>query len=112
KLVAVYEVMIEHTADIPRRIELLSTIGTIQEDMLADGDAAFAVWLRCLQIEPQREGTWEVLERIAGTYDKWEALVVRGRELLGELDDVMDSITVASRLATIYEERLDRKSVV
>ncbi len=107
KLIAVYEVMIREQSDRERRIELLSTIGMIREDMQGDADSAFATWIRVLKEDPVRPESWETLERISETYGLWELAVEKGKEVLAETEDIQDKIFVASQIAVIQEERLE-----
>ena len=106
KLVAVYEVMFEQSEDEQGRIELLSTIAMIREDMQGDAAAAFDVWIRALHQDPRDATAWETLQRIAAVMDLWDTLVSKGGEILAKTEESDAASIVASHLARIYEENI------
>src|SRR5207237_5383231 len=74
KLVATYEILVRHSMDPARKIELLHQIGELYELANEDGEA-FATYDRALREEPALKETQTRLERLARTLDRWKDLV-------------------------------------
>jgi tetratricopeptide (TPR) repeat protein len=75
RLVDVYEIMVRHSMDPARKIELLHQIGELYEVGGDDGDRAFATYDRALREEPGLKETQTRLERLARVLDRWKDLV-------------------------------------
>ncbi|MFI5289989.1 MAG: tetratricopeptide repeat protein, partial [Polyangia bacterium] len=70
KLVEVYEILVRHSMDPARKIELLHQIGELYEVAGDDGDRAFATYDRALREEPGLKETQTRLERLARQLDR------------------------------------------
>ena len=74
KLVATYEILVRHSMDPARKIELLHQIGDLYE-MASEDSEAFRTYDRALREEPGLKETQTRLERLARTLDRWKDLV-------------------------------------
>jgi tetratricopeptide (TPR) repeat protein len=75
KLIESYEILVRHSMDPARKIELLHQIGELYEVAGDDGAMAFNTYDRALREEPSLKETQQRLERLARTLDKWKELV-------------------------------------
>lgn len=109
KLVAVYEILVRHSMDPARKIELLHQIGDLYE--LANEDAeAFRTYDRALREEPGLKETQTRLERLARTLDRWKDLVGLYdsvvTQVAGSTGDVELQTQLLTRIAQIEETQL------
>ncbi len=99
-----YEVMVKHTDDSVRKVELLGKIAHIHERRLINPNAAFDAWCRALRIDPTSPDAVAQLDRLAASSGRWADLATAYQE---ELDRVLDSriqVEMLLRIARIYEE--------
>ena len=65
KQIGVYEIMVRHTYDPAKKIQLLFQIAELQEIGGDDADAAFATYARALRDDARFEATHQQLDRLA-----------------------------------------------
>ncbi len=75
KLVDTYEILVRHSFDPARKIELLHQIGELYEEAGDDGAKAFSTYDRALREEPGLKETQTRLERLARQLERWKDLV-------------------------------------
>jgi tetratricopeptide (TPR) repeat protein len=107
RLVDVYEVMVAHSDDPLRQVELLSTIAGIYERQLEKSQDAFAAFARALRLDSQNQDTIVNLERLAGDTRLWADLAQLYEEELTKILEAPRQIDMLLRLARIYEEELN-----
>ena len=106
KLVALYEVMIEHSDDPLRRQELLHKVGEISDAHLEDGRSAFNAYARSFREDTGDEQAVLHLERLAEQIGGWGELAVL---IEGEVDNVLDAdqqVQLGLRVARVHVEEL------
>jgi len=110
RLVDVYEIMVRHSMDPARKIELLHQIGELYEVAGDDGDRAFATYDRALREEPGLKETQTRLERLARVLDRWKDLVKLYSAVTDHVakssGDVELQIALGTRVAQIEEQNL------
>ncbi|MBI5482640.1 MAG: tetratricopeptide repeat protein [Deltaproteobacteria bacterium] len=107
RLIDVYEVMVAHSDDAVRKVELLHTIAQIYERQLEKSVDAFGAFARALKVDSQNEQTIGHLERLAGDTGKWAELAQLYEEELGKILEAPRQIEMLLRLARVYEEELN-----
>lgn len=106
-LVGVYEIMVRHSLDPIRKIELLHEIARLYEEGGDQGDDAFATYARALREDPAREDTQKQLERLARYLERWQDLVNLYSEVIEPAShDVELQVAMWTRIAQIYETQL------
>src|SRR6185503_16745619 len=107
KLVEVYEILVRHSMDPSRKIELLHQIGELYEVAGDDGDRAFATYDRALREEPGLKETQTRLERQARQLDRWKDLVTLYQSVVEQVargsGDPELQVQLLSRVAQIEE---------
>jgi tetratricopeptide (TPR) repeat protein len=113
RVVAVYEVMVEHTSDVRRKLELLGKIAELQERRLNNFDAAFEAHARALQVDPTSTETVAHLDRLAEVTGRWADLATLYESEMDNLMDARAQVETLMRVARIYEEetREDAKAI-
>ena len=109
KLVGLYEVMVAHLEDPPRRVELLQKIAAIQESHLEDSGQAFGAHSRALREEGNEDpdASLEQLERLAdGIEEGWSKVAQLYESELDRLLDAERQVAMGLRLARVYEVQL------
>ncbi len=112
KLVETFEIMVRHSLDPARKIELLHQIGELYEVAGDDGDKAFATYDRALREEPGLKETQTRLERLARTLDRWKDLVTLYQSVteqvarLSPSGDAELQVQLLMRVAQIEETQL------
>ncbi len=110
KLIEAYEILVRHSMDPTRKIELLHQIGELYEVAGEDGDKAFATYDRALREEPGLKETQVRLERLARQLDRWKDLVnlyTGVTEQIGKSSgDVELQTQLLTRVAQIEETQL------
>ncbi|MCS6914793.1 MAG: tetratricopeptide repeat protein [Myxococcales bacterium] len=107
RLVEVYEIMVRHSLDPIRKIELLHEVARLYEEGGEDGDRAFATYARALREDPTREDTQRQLERLARFLDRWQDLVTLYTEVVEQAShDIELQVAMWTRIAQIYETQL------
>ena len=113
KQIGVYEIMVRHTYDPARKIQLLFQIADLQEVGGDDADAAFATFARALRDDPRNETTHQQLDRLSRTLDKWAAAAELYDQVAGEAQEDDLKVSLLFRRAHIQEHELrdDRAAV-
>jgi pentatricopeptide repeat protein len=113
KLANAYEVLIAHELDPQTRIDLISTLASIQEDpsQLNTPHDAFLTWLRALSIDPEQQPIWDSLRRLAAANDLWELLAEKAGEALKTLEEIPQVAAVVTQLSDIYNQFLGRRDL-
>ena len=108
KLVDVYEIMVRHSLDPVRKIELLHEIARLYEQGGEDGGQAFLTFARALREDPTREDTQKQLERLALLLERWQDLVNLYTEVVEQAQHDMElQVHLWTRIAQIYEQNLE-----
>ncbi|MFU8804187.1 MAG: tetratricopeptide repeat protein, partial [Bradymonadaceae bacterium] len=110
KLVHVYRLLIQATADPQRKLELFSQVGFIFEIRLEDPRSAFAAYVETLEVDPSDQEILGTLERLAGQLDSWNELITHIDECLENLSDYDAAAGLTLRIARIMEEELQDPS--
>ena len=109
KLVASYEILVRHSMDPARKIELLHQIGDLYE-MASEDAEAFRTYDRALREEPGLKETQTRLERLARTLDRWKDLVHLYDSVVEQVakssGDVELQTQLLTRVAQIEETQL------
>lgn len=107
ELVKVYEVLVTGCDDNEEAINLLGTIGIVEEEMLENPKASLDAWFRALSRDVTRDESWQKVESLAELCDCWSDLVAKLNDLIADLgSDSMSAIIVAKHEALVYEEKL------
>ncbi len=104
KVAVTYEVMIAHTQDPIRRVELLGIVAGIYERRLSNFDASFDAYCRAMRVDPANPEVIAHLDRMAEASGRWSELAAA---IEAEIERVMDSqlqVEMLMRLARVYEE--------
>lgn len=108
ELVKVYEVLVSGGDDNEEAINLLGTIGCVEEEMLENPKASLDAWFRALSRDVTREESWQKVESLAEACACWAELVEKLDALIVDLgSDSMSAIIVAKHEALMYEEKLE-----
>jgi golgin subfamily B member 1 len=109
KLVATYEILVRHSMDPARKIELLHQIGDLYE-MASEDAEAFRTYDRALREEPGLKETQTRLERLARTLDRWKDLVSLYDSVVEQVGrssgDVELQTQLLQRIAQVEETQL------
>lgn len=104
RVVEVLEVQVEHTADVPRRLELLRRIAEIQSTALSDGEAAFAAMARAVSLDPRNDDDLALFEQFGESLSAWDRVA---RTYDGALETLAEEperrIELLLRVGQIYE---------
>ena len=110
KLVDTYEILVRHSMDPVRKIELLHRIGEIY-DLAGDSAQAFNTYDRALKEDPSLEESRSRLERLARELDRWKELVglyQGAQQQVGHsTGDVELQVLLLTRVAQIEEQQLE-----
>jgi tetratricopeptide (TPR) repeat protein len=106
KLVQVYEIMVAHSYDPARKIELLHRIGELHELAGDDSKGAFSVYGRALREDPSDAESQSRIEKLARELDAWEDLVRLYGELVADVMDEVLAVSLHMKIASIYEGNL------
>ncbi|HEX8952832.1 MAG TPA: tetratricopeptide repeat protein, partial [Polyangia bacterium] len=109
RLVAIYEILVRHSMDPARKIELLHQIGDLYE-MASEDAEAFRTYDRALREEPGLKETQTRLERLARTLDRWKDLVHLYDSVVEQVSrssgDVELQTQLLTRVAQVEETQL------
>ncbi|MCB9536432.1 MAG: tetratricopeptide repeat protein [Myxococcales bacterium] len=106
RMIDVWQDLLQVTIDLERRIELRTRIGQAHEDMLLDGEQAFAAYGKAFAEDPTNEATLASLERVAGRAESWGALVQLIEEQLVNIPSDLVARDLYLRVARVFEEEL------
>ncbi len=110
KLIGVLEVKLVVTEDNWQRVEILHQIAEMLEsDLHLDvPNEAFDIYARALAVDNVNEKTLERLDDIADQTGRWEDLANLFDQQLVDVVEAESAVTIGSRVAAIYEKKLDR----
>jgi tetratricopeptide (TPR) repeat protein len=113
KQIGVYEIMVRHTYDPARKIQLLAQIAELQEIGGDDADSAFATYARALRDDPRNESTHQQLDRLSRGLGKWAEAADLYDQVAGEAQEDDLKVALLFRRAQIQEHELrdDRAAV-
>jgi tetratricopeptide (TPR) repeat protein len=102
-----YDRAVDSAADPHRRVDLLSEMALVFEDILDDPARAAAAYERILPIDPENETATRALDKLYARTGRFAELA---RLLTGRLDRVDDEqrATLENRLARLYLDKLDK----
>jgi tetratricopeptide (TPR) repeat protein len=106
KLARVYEAQLSQIRDPSERLAMFYRIAELQEDKLADGNAALEAHTRAFKEQPLDERAHEEAERLAGQIAAWENLANAYADVLGVTQDPAVVRLVGGKLAKVFEEQL------
>ncbi len=106
ELRAITRMQAEHAEDAGERRALLARVAALDEEKLADRDAAIATWAEIVNDQPSDAGALHALERLYQAAERWRDLisVLRHRVDLAATDT--DAVALLSRVAEIQEQKL------
>ncbi len=96
----------EWAEDAGERRALLSRVASLEEEKLADRDAAIATWRDVLQDQPADAGALHALERLFQASEKWRDLMEVLRRMVDAATNDADAIALLSQIAELHERRL------
>ncbi len=102
-----YDRAVEAAQDPIRRVDLLSEMALVFEDILDDPARAAAAYERILPIDPENETAHRALDKLYGRSQRYADLAKLLTARLERVDDEQRAI-LEDRLARLYLERLDR----
>ncbi|HWO19719.1 MAG TPA: tetratricopeptide repeat protein [Kofleriaceae bacterium] len=105
KQIGVYEIMVRHTYDPARKIQLLAQIAELQE-IDDNADSAFATYARALRDDPRNENTHQQLDRLSRGLDKWAEAADLYDQVGGEAQEDDLKVALLFRRAQIQESYL------
>ncbi len=108
KLIDVLDVMVRHTDDPVRRVELLHRIADYYERALESHPDAFKAYGQALREDSANEVTLGHLERLADQIKGWDELALLYESELGKLLEVPRQVDMLLRVARVYEEELGK----
>jgi tetratricopeptide (TPR) repeat protein len=106
KLIHIYRLLLQTAGDDERRLELYAEIANIYEGCLEERGQAFATWAEALGVDPGRDRTLEMMERLARELGAWDPFI---DQLDGRIEESADpDIKVKLQLivARVYEEEI------
>jgi tetratricopeptide (TPR) repeat protein len=113
ELLAIYRRREGRAKDAQRRLEMLFKIAWIEEDKVADADAAIATYKKIQQVDPQSATQLRALRALEKLYAARSAYtdlagVVEQQRAL-QKGDVDAEVALSLRLGEIYEQHLNRR---
>lgn len=102
-----YDRAVDSSADSHRRVDLLSEMALVFEDILDDPIRAAAAYERILPIDPENETANRALDKLYGRSGRHGDLAKLLTARLERVDDAQRAV-LEDRLARIYLEKLDR----
>lgn len=102
-----YDRAVESASDPIRRVDLLSEMALVFEDILDDPARAASAYERILPIDPENETANRALDKLYGRSGRNADLAKLLAARLDRVDDEQRA-TLENRLARLYLERLDR----
>jgi tetratricopeptide (TPR) repeat protein len=106
RVVAVYEVMAEHSDDVPRKVELLTKVADIHERRRVDVEHAFDAYTRAYRLDPTNQEVISHLDHLADAAVKWPELAAVYEAELENIHDSPLQVETLLRVARIYEEEM------
>lgn len=109
KLIGVFEVKLNNTAEAEVRVELLHQIAELLEsDLHLDSPGeAFDVYARALTEDPMNERTLTKLEDLASQSNRWRDLAKLFDDQLAKVEEPDLAISLGLKSGAIYEESLN-----
>ncbi len=110
QLLKIYRRKVELEKDTAARIELLFKIAVLEEERVADLDAAAGTYGRILDLDPESRRALKAQAKLSEARGDWESLAkVLERELALAPDDDA-KVALLLRLGALYENNLDRRA--
>ncbi len=106
RMIAVWSDLLEVTTDLERRTALRLQIGRAYEDMLLEGEQAFAAYGQAFAEDPTHEATLASLERVARASEGWDLLVRLIEEQLYNISSDYVARDLYLRVARVFEEEI------
>jgi tetratricopeptide (TPR) repeat protein len=107
ELRAVTRKLAEWAEDPAQRRGLLTRVAALEENQLADRDAAIATWRDILADQPTDAGSLNALERLYQSAEKWRDLIEILRRKLEVAAAPAEARDLLSRIAEIHEVMLE-----
>ncbi|MGE5183911.1 MAG: tetratricopeptide repeat protein, partial [Acidobacteriota bacterium] len=96
----------EHADDGGERRALLARVAALDEDKLADRDAAIATWAEIVAAQPSDAGALNALERLYEAAERWRELIDVLRQRIDIASSEAEAVGLLSRIADIDEKKL------
>ncbi len=109
RLIAALEVQVDKSEDAFQKVELLTRIAGLHEEMLNDPGSAFDTYARAVAIDISNDDVLAQFERLASFVTRWADLAgLYDKQLAALADSDPARFTeIGLRLARIYEEQLE-----
>ena len=108
RLVSVLEVQVKGADDAFAKVDLLHRVARLEEEMLSDHNAAFAVYARAVPFDVSNEESLASFERLAMATGRWAEVAALYDAELGKLtEDTARFVELGLRLAQIFETQLE-----
>ncbi|MBT8495446.1 MAG: hypothetical protein KJO07_20525, partial [Deltaproteobacteria bacterium] len=107
RLLAIYEIVLEHADSDDRRLELILEIRDLCEAKMQSKAMAFQWSKRAYALAPNREGMVDDLERLGMQADAWDEVATVLEERAGQSDvDTPERLALYRRLGKLAADRL------
>ncbi|MBM4360789.1 MAG: hypothetical protein FJ096_22000, partial [Deltaproteobacteria bacterium] len=106
-LARVLELQLEETREVDARFALLDRIGGLHAERLSDVDAAFDAYARAFREVPASASVVERLVELADIGQKFVELAALLEDVVPDVKATALSLALLTRLAGLYEEKLD-----
>ncbi|MBU1433306.1 tetratricopeptide repeat protein [Myxococcota bacterium] len=107
KLIMVYEIQREESADEQEKVKLLHQIADLHQSRGADAEQAFKTFARAFAVDPAHEETLTQLHTLAEAMGFWGELVEVYEAQVSDISDVTVLIDVRKRVARVYRDQLE-----
>lgn len=106
KLVNALEVLLNFSGDLEQRLDLITKIGEVYADQLADRKSAFNVYCRALREAPDNPGIFARIHGLAADEGCFSELVITIETLAAEAEDAILSRDLWIKAAQIHDLQL------
>lgn len=108
RLVSSLEVQVAHGESTDDKIYLLHRIAGLEEEMVGDHNAAFAVYARAVALDVSNEESLKSFERLAMAVGRWpEVAALYDAQLATLREEAERFVALGMRLAQIFETQLE-----
>jgi tetratricopeptide (TPR) repeat protein len=97
----------EWAEDPAERRALLARVAQLDEEKLADRDAAIATWRDVLSDQPSDAGGLHALERLYLATERWQDLIDILRRKLDIASSDQEAVDILARVAALHEQKLN-----
>ena len=105
-LTQVYFKRLDHTEEVPGKVDLLLRIAKVYEDNLDQADAAFMVLQKAFEIDYTNDETAARLEKLASSTGKWNDLLSACNQVLPTITDQDVQIALCLKIGKWYADEV------